>query len=285
MATAQVVKPQRDPARRAAILQAASRVFAHSGYAATSMEEVAAAAGVTKLIVYRHFEAKETLYRAVLERVFDRQVELFVENMAAGLEAGGEADAPVVIQRALGPDRRDALLEERTVQGPLLCGELHQGRLGEHVAPDVVVGSGHPDEGVENQIGLVGRDERDELVGGDLDQRRASLQRPGLPAVGALERQGGGRVEVPPLEAPTDDAGRPVFYCRDEDSVACEENVHKKCVRVGEFVEIQEVDCTAKGMVCSVTRECITCGPDTRRCQPCDGVGDGSGVDGSVAGV
>jgi AcrR family transcriptional regulator len=99
VATAQVVKPQRDPARRAAILQAASRVFAHSGYAATSMEEVAAAAGVTKLIVYRHFEAKETLYRAVLERVFDRQVELFVENMAAGLEAGGATAALLGVGR------------------------------------------------------------------------------------------------------------------------------------------------------------------------------------------
>ena len=68
-------------------------MFAASGYAATSMDDVAAAAGVTKLIVYRHFEAKESLYRAVLERVFHRQAELFVANMAAGLEAGGATGA------------------------------------------------------------------------------------------------------------------------------------------------------------------------------------------------
>jgi AcrR family transcriptional regulator len=45
------------------------------------MEDVAAACGVTKLIVYRHFEGKEELYRAVLERVFTRMG----EELEAGL--------------------------------------------------------------------------------------------------------------------------------------------------------------------------------------------------------
>jgi AcrR family transcriptional regulator len=91
--------PRRDPARRAAILEAAASVFARSGYAATAMEDVAAASGVTKLIVYRHFASKEALYRAVLERVFDRQLELFLENMAAGLEAGGATRALLSVGR------------------------------------------------------------------------------------------------------------------------------------------------------------------------------------------
>lgn len=58
--------------RREAILEGATRAFAQSGFAATSMEEVAAAAGITPLIVYRHFASKEELYRAVLERVAER---------------------------------------------------------------------------------------------------------------------------------------------------------------------------------------------------------------------
>jgi AcrR family transcriptional regulator len=70
------------PERQASILRGAATAFARSGYAATSMEDVAAACGITKLIVYRHFESKEDLYRAVLQRVFDRQAEEFV----AGLE-------------------------------------------------------------------------------------------------------------------------------------------------------------------------------------------------------
>jgi AcrR family transcriptional regulator len=35
------------------------------------MEDVAAACGVTKLIVYRHFGSKEELYREILQQVFD----------------------------------------------------------------------------------------------------------------------------------------------------------------------------------------------------------------------
>src|SRR5439155_4097621 len=89
----------RNPARREAVLQAAASAFAHAGYAATSMEEIAAGAGVTKLIVYRHFGAKETLYRAVLEQVFERQVELFLSNLAQGLQAEGSTRALLAIAR------------------------------------------------------------------------------------------------------------------------------------------------------------------------------------------
>lgn len=68
--------------RHASILRGAASAFARSGFAATSMDDVAGTVGVTRLIVYRHFESKEDLYRAVLQRVFDRHAEEFV----AGLE-------------------------------------------------------------------------------------------------------------------------------------------------------------------------------------------------------
>jgi AcrR family transcriptional regulator len=57
--------------RRAAILHGAARAFASSGFAHTSMEDVAAACAVTKLIVYRHFDSKEELYREILQQVFE----------------------------------------------------------------------------------------------------------------------------------------------------------------------------------------------------------------------
>ena len=47
-------------------------MFARAGYAHTSMEEIATAARVTRLIIYRHFDSKEVLYRAVLQDVFNR---------------------------------------------------------------------------------------------------------------------------------------------------------------------------------------------------------------------
>jgi AcrR family transcriptional regulator len=58
--------------RQASILRAAARAFARTGFSATSMEDVAAEAGISRLIVYRHFGSKEELYRAVLEQVRSR---------------------------------------------------------------------------------------------------------------------------------------------------------------------------------------------------------------------
>jgi AcrR family transcriptional regulator len=58
--------------RQASILRAAARAFGRQGFAATSMDDVAAEAGITRLIVYRHFGSKEELYRAVLDQVRQR---------------------------------------------------------------------------------------------------------------------------------------------------------------------------------------------------------------------
>lgn len=69
--------------RHATILRGAAAAFARGGYAGTSMDDVAAAVGVTRLIVYRHFDSKEDLYRAVLQQVFDRHAELFVAGVQA----------------------------------------------------------------------------------------------------------------------------------------------------------------------------------------------------------
>ncbi|GGU68112.1 transcriptional regulator [Pseudomonas laurentiana] len=52
----------KDLAKRQAILEAAKRLFLTHGYASTSMDAVATAAGVSKLTVYSHFTDKETLF-------------------------------------------------------------------------------------------------------------------------------------------------------------------------------------------------------------------------------
>ena len=70
--------------RRDSILRAAATAFARAGFADTSMEDVAAAAGITKLIVYRHFSSKEELYRSVLEQVSQRQVQVFIDSVLEG---------------------------------------------------------------------------------------------------------------------------------------------------------------------------------------------------------
>lgn len=60
--------PQLRSQRQAEILDAASRVFASEGYAATDIQVVADAAGVGKATVYRHFPSKEELLLSAVER-------------------------------------------------------------------------------------------------------------------------------------------------------------------------------------------------------------------------
>ncbi len=54
--------------RRRLIVDAAGRLFGEHGYDGTRLVDVAAAAGVTKPILYRHFADKTALYLALLER-------------------------------------------------------------------------------------------------------------------------------------------------------------------------------------------------------------------------
>jgi AcrR family transcriptional regulator len=58
--------------RREQIVVAATRAFGRAGFAGTSLDDVAREAGITRVIVYRHFESKADLYRAVLDRVCTR---------------------------------------------------------------------------------------------------------------------------------------------------------------------------------------------------------------------
>ena len=55
------------------------------------MDDVAAAAGITRLIVYRHFPSKEALYVAVLEGVRDRLAEETVASFGRGEHAAVRA--------------------------------------------------------------------------------------------------------------------------------------------------------------------------------------------------
>jgi len=57
----------KDPEKRSALLCAAARLFITRGYAQTSIEEIAQAAGVSKLTVYSHFEGKEHLFGEVIK--------------------------------------------------------------------------------------------------------------------------------------------------------------------------------------------------------------------------
>ena len=55
--------------RRTQLLEVAIELFATHGFYATSMEDIADAAGVTKPVVYQHFPSKRALYRELLHDV------------------------------------------------------------------------------------------------------------------------------------------------------------------------------------------------------------------------
>jgi AcrR family transcriptional regulator len=97
-AAPRVLLPRAD--RAASILRGAATAFARAGFAATSMEDVAAASGITKLIVYRHFESKEELYRAVLRQVSDRLAEEFAGALESERPGGVGARAMLATARA-----------------------------------------------------------------------------------------------------------------------------------------------------------------------------------------
>jgi AcrR family transcriptional regulator len=58
--------------RRAQLVDVGRRLFAEKGLEGTSVEEIAAKAGVSKPVVYEHFGGKEGLYAVVVDREMGR---------------------------------------------------------------------------------------------------------------------------------------------------------------------------------------------------------------------
>ena len=74
--------------RRSQLLELATRVFTEKGFQATSMDDIAAAAGVTKPVLYQHFDSKESLYVEVLD--------IIAESMLEEVRALGEHEGDTV---------------------------------------------------------------------------------------------------------------------------------------------------------------------------------------------
>ncbi|MCK9538101.1 TetR/AcrR family transcriptional regulator [Dokdonella sp.] len=64
----------KDPEKRAAILDAAKRLFPQWGFEGTSMDAIASEAGVSKLTVYSHFTDKETLFFCAIRARCEEQM-------------------------------------------------------------------------------------------------------------------------------------------------------------------------------------------------------------------
>ena len=58
--------------RRKQLIEVSIDLFSRKGFAGTTTKEIAAAAGVTEAIIFRHFATKQDLYTAIVERMCSR---------------------------------------------------------------------------------------------------------------------------------------------------------------------------------------------------------------------
>ena len=139
---------------RDAILDAALRAFAARGFAATSLRDVAAAAGATHGLIRHHFGAKDAVWRAAVDRGVARFADAVAPYevpaaVAAGVPAADTPDTPDAVvahaARGLGeflgvaarhPEVVRLLVHEGEAGGPRLDYLLGRFRpLGARMAP------------------------------------------------------------------------------------------------------------------------------------------------------
>lgn len=85
--------PTRGDARRAAIRDAAVEQFFARGYAATSMANIAQAAGVSRPAVYQYFSDKEDVFASAFSAIFEQRSEAALAAYDAAADAGSALDA------------------------------------------------------------------------------------------------------------------------------------------------------------------------------------------------
>src|SRR3954452_18303885 len=63
------------PERREQLIEVATKLFAKSGYEATTTAAIAEAAGVTEPILYRHFKSKQELFVAIVREMSEQTMQ------------------------------------------------------------------------------------------------------------------------------------------------------------------------------------------------------------------
>jgi AcrR family transcriptional regulator len=70
--------------RREQLLDVSRGLFAERGFEGTSIEEIAARAGVSKPVVYEHFGGKEGIYAVVVDREMQRLLDMVTGALSGG---------------------------------------------------------------------------------------------------------------------------------------------------------------------------------------------------------
>lgn len=106
--------------RREQLLDAATRAFARTGFAATGLDEIAAEAGVTRVLLYRHFDSKAGMYAAVLDRACQRL------ESGVGSDDFDEQTIPALLHAAAADPDAFRLLFRHAVREPEFRGRMER---------------------------------------------------------------------------------------------------------------------------------------------------------------
>ena len=129
------VRSRRDEysdASRRALLESARTLFTARGFAATSLDEVAADARLTKGAVYHHFENKQALFEAVLDELEEETVGAILGAAGAydSVWEGGLAGLDTFLDKCLEPTYQRLCFQEGPVALGFVrwweCGERHE---------------------------------------------------------------------------------------------------------------------------------------------------------------
>jgi TetR/AcrR family transcriptional repressor of mexJK operon len=112
--SAELEDERRGAHKRGAILDAATSVFLRQGYLGTSMDEIAALAGVSKQTVYKHFADKERLFIEIVTSTVN-EISDPVHEEVLNLQDSGDVEADLcdLARRQLARVMQPRLLELR----------------------------------------------------------------------------------------------------------------------------------------------------------------------------
>lgn len=165
---------RRKTARPGEIAAAALEVFAEKGFAAARLDDIAARAGLSKAALYRYYETKTDLFRAVVAEAVTPNV-AYVKTMTETYPGSFASLLPLVLARV-------AVLTEALPVGPVLKMVIGESRNFPDLARiwhETVVG-----QGLALLTGLIRRaQERGEIRPGDPRMHAISIMGPMLMGV------------------------------------------------------------------------------------------------------
>jgi TetR/AcrR family transcriptional regulator len=114
--------------RRSQLLRIAKALFSECGFENTTTKAIAAAAGVSEAIIFRHFTSKEELYANILDRKAD---EIGIKTWGSELRNFAECEDDEalvlsVVKHILEADRQDPQFQKLMLQAALSGHPLHK---------------------------------------------------------------------------------------------------------------------------------------------------------------